>query len=164
MHKPEQTYRSRPFVFFSFAGIGAFVSNAEAVVIGETGQGALGPAMIRYADEWPFRSTHPGFLSRLSRYLSLAFGKEIAFRAPQLWHTKGEVLRKLVDEGLSRGWDETKSCSVRPNDRHGAPVCGICGGCVLRSLAISSAQIRRCARYPRARSSVARSAGWTVGN
>jgi len=141
MHKAEQTYRSRPFVFFSFAGIGAFVSDADAVVIGETGQGALGPAMIRYADEWPFRSTHPGFVSRLSRYLSLVFGKEIAFRLPQLWRTKGEVLRRLADENLLHGWDETKSCSVRPNDRHGAPVCGICGGCVLRSLAISSAEI-----------------------
>jgi hypothetical protein len=111
MHKPEQTYRSRSFVFFSFAGIGAFVSDAEAVVIGETGQGALGPAMIRYADEWPFRSTHPGFVFRLSRYLSLVFGKEIAFHLPQLWRTKGEVLRRLADEASCR--DGTKRNPVQ---------------------------------------------------
>lgn len=141
MHKPEKTYRSRPFVFFSFAAIGAFLADAEAVVVGESGQGALGPAMVRYADEWPFRSTHPGFASRLSRYLSLVFEKDIVFRLPQLWRTKGEVLRRLANEGLLRGWEHTKSCSVRPNNRHGAPSCGICGGCLLRSLAISSARI-----------------------
>ena len=141
MRKPEKTYRSRPFVFFSFAGIGAFVSEAEAVVVGETGQGSIGSAMIRYASEWPFRSTHPGFLSRLSRYLSLAFGREIPFRLPQIWKTKGEVLRRLSDEGLLQRWGETKSCSVRPNDSHHSFACGICGGCMLRSLAISSAGI-----------------------
>lgn len=137
--KPEQTYRSRPLVFFSFAGIGAFVSDAEAVVIGESGQGALGPAMVRYADEWPFRSTHPGFVSRLSKYLSMVLGRDLEFRLPQLWRTKGDVLRQLVDAALLAGWDQTKSCSVRPNSRHGNPVCGICGGCVLRSLATSAA-------------------------
>jgi len=97
--------------------------------------------MVRYADEWPFRSTHPGFVSRLSHYLSLVFEKELVFRLPQLWRTKGEVLHRLANEGLLRGWEHTKSCSVRPNNRHGASSCGICGGCLLRSLAISSAQI-----------------------
>ena len=141
MHKPEKTYRSRPFVFFTFAGIGAFVADARAVVIGESGQGSLGPAMIRYADEWPFRSTHPGFVSRISSYLSLALGRPISFRLPQLWRTKGEVLRELADQNLLHGWNETTSCSVRPNNRHGAETCGICGGCMLRSLALFTSQI-----------------------
>ena len=38
MHKPEKTYRSRPFVFFSFAAIGAFVAEAESVVVGGSGK------------------------------------------------------------------------------------------------------------------------------
>jgi 7-cyano-7-deazaguanine synthase in queuosine biosynthesis len=141
MPKPEQTYRTRPFVFFSFAGIGAFVANSEAVVIGESGQGALGPALVRYADEWPFRSTHPGFISRLEKYLSLAFHTPIHFRMPQLWRTKGEVLLSLKDDGLLGNWTGTSSCSVRPANRHGGRACGICGGCMLRALATHSAGV-----------------------
>lgn len=139
MPKKELTYRTRPFVFFSFAGIGAFVTGAEAVVIGESGQGALGPALVRYADEWPFRSTHPGFVSRIARYLELAFGSAIAFRMPQRWRTKGEVLLELKAAGLLGRWQDTSSCSVRPVGKHGASVCGVCGGCMLRSLAVHSA-------------------------
>jgi 7-cyano-7-deazaguanine synthase in queuosine biosynthesis len=139
--KPEQTYRTRPFVFFSFAGIGAFVSAAEAVVVGETGQGALGPALIRYADEWPFRSTHPGFLSRMASYLSYAFNADIRIEMPHLWSTKGEVLARLKEEGLLGKWAETSSCSVRPANKHGAGACGVCGGCMLRTLATHTAGI-----------------------
>jgi 7-cyano-7-deazaguanine synthase in queuosine biosynthesis len=141
MRKYEQTYRSRPFVFFSFSGIGAFVSGAEKVIVGETGQGVLGPALLPYAGEWPFRSTHPGFLVRMGRYLSLVFGKDVPIELPQLWKTKGEVLRHLREQDLLSGWQETRSCSVRPADKHGSEACGICGGCTLRALALHSADL-----------------------
>jgi 7-cyano-7-deazaguanine synthase in queuosine biosynthesis len=139
MPKKEQTYRSRPFVFFSFAGIGAFVAGAEAIVVGESGQGALGPALLPYGGEWPFRSTHPGFLKRMERYLSLAFSRETRVDQPQLWRTKGEVLRLLQEKELLGRWQETRSCSLRPANKHGARACGFCGGCMLRGLAIHSA-------------------------
>lgn len=139
--KREQSYRTRPFVFYTFAGIGAYVARSEAVVIGESGQGTFGPAMIRYAGEWPFRSTHPGFVQRFSNYLSLALDQKIEFRQPQLWKTKGEVLRELHKRGLQSGWESTRSCSVRPNNCHEQRACGICGGCILRSLAVSSSDV-----------------------
>lgn len=139
MPKKEQSYRSRPFVFFSFAGIGAFVAGAEKVVVGESGQGTLGPALVPYGGEWPFRSTHPGFLKRMARYLGLAFSRDLPIDQPQLWRTKGEVLKLLEDKDLLGKWDETRSCSVRPANKHGASVCGFCGGCMLRALAIHSA-------------------------
>ncbi|MGV3556276.1 MAG: 7-cyano-7-deazaguanine synthase [Croceibacterium sp.] len=141
MSKREQTYRSRPFVFFSFAGIGAFVSGAAQIVVGESGQGTLGPALLPFGGEWPFRSTHPGFLSRMSRYLGLAFNKEVAIKLPQLWRTKGEVLKQLRERDLLGRWQETRSCSVRPAAKHGADACGICGGCTLRALALRSANL-----------------------
>jgi hypothetical protein len=139
MPKHEQSYRSRPFVFFSFAGIGAFVAAAEAIVVGESGQGALGPPLIPYGGEWPFRSTHPGFIARMETYLGLVFGQAVHFEQPQLWRTKGEVLKQLRDRNLLGRWEETRSCSVRPANRHGAATCGICGGCLLRTLALHSA-------------------------
>jgi 7-cyano-7-deazaguanine synthase in queuosine biosynthesis len=139
LRKKEQTYRSRPFVFFSFAGIGAFAAGAESVVIGESGQGALGPALVPYGGEWPFRSTHPGFLSLMARYLSLVFSRHTPIDQPQLWRTKGEVLQLLKEKDLLGRWMDTRSCSVRPSSKHGARTCGICGGCLLRSLAVHAA-------------------------
>lgn len=141
MPKKEQTYRSRPFVFFSFAGIGAFVAEAEAIIVGESGQGTLGPALLPYGGEWPFRSTHPGFLIRMARYLGLAFSRVVPIEQPQLWRTKGEVLQVLKDRNLLGEWEDTRSCSVRPANKHGAPACGFCGGCMLRSLAVHSARL-----------------------
>jgi hypothetical protein len=141
MPKKEQSYRSRPFVFFSFAGIGALVAGAEAIVIGESGQGALGPPLIPYGGEWPFRSTHPGFVARMATYLGSIFSQPVHFEQPQLWRTKGEVLRELQDRNILGPWEDTRSCSVRPANRHGAETCGICGGCVLRALAMHSAGI-----------------------
>lgn len=142
MPKKEQTYRSRPFVFLSFAGIGAFVSGAQKVVVGESGQGALGPALLPYGGEWPFRSVHPGFLTRMARYLGLAFSRPIPIELPQVWCTKAEVLGKLREKNLLDGWEGTRSCSARPAGRHGIWACGLCGGCVLRALAARTADLQ----------------------
>jgi hypothetical protein len=58
----ETSYRTRPLVFYTVAAIAAVVSKANAVVIGENGQGALGPACLPFGGEWWFRSVHPGFV------------------------------------------------------------------------------------------------------
>jgi 7-cyano-7-deazaguanine synthase in queuosine biosynthesis len=124
----EATYRTRPLVFYTLAAIGAVVTNAEAVVIGENGQGAFGPACLPFADEWWFRSAHPAFVQRWATFLGLVLERPIRFEQPQLWKTKGEVLSTLRTEGLIAGWEQTSSCATRPKDRHGHHGCGVCGG------------------------------------
>lgn len=138
-HPREQTYRTRPFVYFSIAAIAAATLEVEAIVIGENGQGALGPSFAIFGNEWPFRSTHPGFICRLQDFLTLLFQKNIRFEQPQLWRTKGEVLGELKERNLLDGWESTTSCSARPMQRHGNHGCGICGGCILRQTAVHAA-------------------------
>lgn len=140
-HPREKTYRTRPLVYFSIAAIAAVTVKAESIVIGENGQGALGPSFARFHNEWPFRSAHPGFIARLSTFLSAAFEADVVFKQPQLWRTKGEVLRELHDRDLLAGWQETQSCSMRPLQRQGRHACGICGGCLLRQTAGWAAKI-----------------------
>lgn len=140
-HPRERTYRTRPLVYFSIAAIAAATAKAEAVVIGENGQGALGPSLARFGNEWPFRSAHPGFVSRLSTFLSRALGTPVNFVQPQLWRTKGEVLSELRDRDLLAGWESTQSCSMRPLQRKKRKACGLCGGCLLRQMAGSAANI-----------------------
>jgi 7-cyano-7-deazaguanine synthase in queuosine biosynthesis len=137
----EVSYRTRPLVFYTLAAISALMTGADAVVIGESGQGAIGPACLPFADEWWFRSAHPAFVERWSNFLRLVLGRPIRFEQPQLWKTKGEVLANLRAEGLLAGWEWTSSCCTRPNDRHGHQGCGICGGCLLRTVSAHSADI-----------------------
>lgn len=129
----EVSYRTRPLVFYTLAAIGAVITEAEAVVIGENGQGAIGPACTRFADEWWFRSAHPAFVKRWANFLGIVLGKAIRFEQPQLWKTKGEVLSELQTKGLTVGWEKTSSCATRPTSRYGRRRCGICGGCLLRA-------------------------------
>lgn len=140
-HPREKTYRTRPFVYFSMVGIAAATLGVKAVVIGENGQGALGPSFAKFGNEWPFRSAHPGFVSRLQKYLTLLFNVPVRFDQPQLWRTKAEVLAELRERGLLAGWEATTSCSARPLQKGGHSACGVCGGCVLRRVALRASAI-----------------------
>jgi hypothetical protein len=131
----EVSYRTRPLIFYTLAAIAAVITKADAVVIGENGQGAFGPASLPFAHEWWFRSAHPGFVKRWEKFLGLILDRPIRFEQPQLWKTKGEVLSSLCDQDLV-GWEQTSSCATRPKERYGRRGCGVCGGCLLRSVSI----------------------------
>ncbi len=135
----EVSYRTRPLVFYTLAAIAAALTQAEAVVIGENGQGAIGPACLPFADEWGLRSAHPAFVRRWANFLGIILGKPVRFEQPQLWKTKGEVLSNLRAEDLTTGWEQTNSCSTRPKNRYGCRGCGICGGCLLRTVSAHAA-------------------------
>lgn len=135
----EQSYRSRPLVYFTFAAVASAVAGAEKVLVGESGQGAIGPALLPFANEWPFRSTHPAFLSRLGQFLQAVYGQSIQIEAAQVWRTKGEVLLDLKEKNLVLGIEGTRSCSLDVRHRQGFDGCGICGGCLLRTTALRSA-------------------------
>lgn len=138
-HPRERTYRTRPLVYFSLAALGAATVGASSIVIGENGQGALGPSLARFSDEWPFRSTHPGFVKRLEKFLNAVMGTSLEFQQPQLWRTKAEVLMDLANAGQQSGWQDTISCSMRPLQRDLRRACGLCGGCLLRRTALHNA-------------------------
>jgi 7-cyano-7-deazaguanine synthase in queuosine biosynthesis len=138
-HPRELTYRTRPFVYYSIAAIAAATLDAKAMVLGESGQGAIGPSFARFGNEWPFRSAHPGFTKRLERYFTLVFAKPIHIQQPQIWKTKGEVLAELAEANAQEGWSETTSCSARPLQRYGEKGCGVCGGCLLRRVSSEAA-------------------------
>ena len=142
----EVSYRTRPLVFYTLAGIAAVATDAEAVVIGENGQGALGPACVPFADEWWLRSAHPAFIHRWASFLQLVLDRPVRFEQPQLWKTKGQVILNLRERELIRGWELTRSCSARPKDRYGRHGCGICGGCLLRAVAAHAAGLRSTAQ------------------
>ncbi len=134
---PEPTFRTRSFLFLTFAGIAARLADAEAIVIPENGQGSVGPSLVPFGAESPQRGSHPAFTRLLGQLLNSLWRNDVPFQHRQLWRTKAEVLRLLSKEGLIDGWERTRSC---PRDRRHVNLCGksvqcgVCSGCLLRRM------------------------------
>jgi len=138
----ESSYRSRAFVFQTMAAIAAVQSEGDLVIVAESGQGSLGPWLVPVGQEASDIRTHPLFTRALSRLLEFVFGRRIKFVHPQLWLTKGETLRLLVEAKLHDGWQDSFSCAVqiRHQTKQGARLhCGICPNCLLRRQSVFAA-------------------------
>jgi len=138
----ESSFRSRAFVFGVMAGLAAYLSESTRVIVPESGQGTFGPWLLPVGSEAPDIHSHPIFTHRLSRFLELAIGTRIRFEHPRRWHTKGETLRALREQGLTGGWSGTHSCARRSyhvNVDGRRAHCGVCAACLLRRQSILAA-------------------------
>lgn len=139
----ESSARSRGFKFALIAGIASYFSGAAQIIVPESGQGALGPALLAVGQGYPDYRSHPLFTNRMERFLEALFGHRASFQFPQLWNTKGETLSRFLKEcGPGATWAETWSCwqqarqaSVDGKKRQ----CGICAACMLRRLSVHAA-------------------------
>lgn len=139
----EASNRSRGFKFAIIAGIAAYLSEVDTIIVPESGQGALGPVLIPVVQAYPDYRNHPLFTDRMERFLAALIGHQVAYTFPRLWFTKGETLKAFVAESDERQtWDSTISCWQQ--NRH-VPVqgakrqCGICAACMLRRMSVHAA-------------------------
>lgn len=139
----ESTARSRGFKFALISGLAAYLSKAGQVIVPESGQGALGPALITVGQGYEDYRSHPLFTDRMEKFLDLLLNHRLHFHFAQLWLTKAETLKKFVAEcsdGSSWAdtwscWQQTRQVSVAGKKRQ----CGICAACQLRRLSIHGA-------------------------
>lgn len=138
----ESSARNRGFKFSSIAGVAAYLSGANEIIIPESGQGALGPVLIGVAHAYPDYRNHPLFAKKMERYFRVLFGRDFQFRFPRLWHTKGETLRAYADLPEGDDWPRTRSCwrgsrwvSIAGSRRQ----CGVCASCMLRRMSVHAA-------------------------
>lgn len=137
IHHAEESYRTRAFLFTTLAAIASRLTGNLDVIVPENGIGAIGPSLVPFSTEHPHRAAHPGFTLRLAEFLRTLRRTPPKFAFPHLWKTKGEVLHDLAGHGLE-GWQASRSCSRNParakkgSNSH----CGICGGCLLRRIAL----------------------------
>ncbi|HZQ25204.1 MAG TPA: 7-cyano-7-deazaguanine synthase [Terriglobales bacterium] len=136
----ESSARSRGFKFALLSGIAAYLAKAGLIVVPESGQGALGPALVTVGQAYEDYRSHPLYTDRMEVFLAALLGHQVRFQFPRLWHTKGETLAKFIKEcdGAS-GWQDTWSCwqqtrqvSVDKKKRQ----CGICAACMLRRMSV----------------------------
>lgn len=140
----ESSFRSRGFKFLLLGGLAAFLAEAKRVILPESGQGALGPALITSGQAHPDYRNHPRFTRKLEQFINALLETAISYEFPQLWKTKGQGLSEYLQRSEFRSgpWAETKSCwqqsrqvSVGGKHRH----CGICAACLLRRLSVHAA-------------------------
>lgn len=138
----ETSARNRGFKFAMISAIAAYLSGAEEIVIPESGQGAIGPALIPVGHAYPDFRNHPLFTRRMELFVTALFGRPFKYIFPRLWYTKGETLREYVAITGRADWGLTKSCwrSSQWSSIHGhRRQCGVCAACMLRRLSIHAA-------------------------
>ncbi len=139
----ETSARSRGFKFAMVSGLAAHLVGARTIIVTESGQGSLGPALVPVGQTYEDYRNHPLYTDRMEAVLQALYGRSIRFDFPRLWHTKGETLAAFV-AGCADGhtWADTWSCWQQP--RQVSVVgrkrqCGICAACMLRRLSIHAA-------------------------
>lgn len=138
----ETTARSRGFKFALISGLGAYLAGAEQIVIPESGQGAIGPALATVSHAYPDYRNHPRFTALMARFLKALLGKPVQFSFPRLWHTKGETLRAFAALPEGGAWRETRSCWRNSQwcAVNGKLLqCGVCAACMLRRMSVHAA-------------------------
>lgn len=140
----DQSVRSRGFKFAAISAVVANITSSPKVAIPESGQGAIGPVMVGNYGTYPDYRNHPAFLIRMEKFIKRLFGAEIRYIQPQIWHTKGQTIRKYVDgqKENAQGVLDTRSCwQSRHNVRFDGKFrqCGICSACLLRRMSIQVA-------------------------
>jgi 7-cyano-7-deazaguanine synthase in queuosine biosynthesis len=141
----ESTARSRGFKFATVSGIAAYLVQAREIVIPESGQGALGPALVPTGQGYADFRNHPLFTDRMEIYFKALFGEDIHFNFPRLWFTKGETLAAYAELAGARAhidahscWQQNRHVSVNGSRRE----CGVCAACMLRRLSVHAAGLK----------------------
>jgi hypothetical protein len=140
--QPVSSGRSRGFKFALISGIAAYLAKVNRIIVPESGQGGLGPALLP-AGAYPDYRSHPSFTVRMEQFLQALLARPIRYEFPRLWYTKGETLRAAVLLAENQdAWKKTRSCwqdsrQVSINRRRRQ--CGVCAACMLRRLSVHAA-------------------------
>lgn len=141
MRNRETSSRTRGFKYGLISGIAAHLTNAPEIIIPESGQGSIGPALITSVHSYPDYRNHPLFTVKMQRFLKALLGHEVRFAFPRIWNTKGETLREFAAKPGS-DWQTTRSCwrnsqwsAVNGTLRQ----CGVCAACMLRRVSVHAA-------------------------
>ena len=138
----ESSARSRGFKFALISGLAVFLAKANHIIVSESGQGSLGPALVTVGQAYEDYRTHPLFTERMERFLAALLNHPVRFQFPRIWHTKAETLAKYVAECQPSTWSDTLSCwqqNRQVSVDHKRRQCGICAACMLRRMSIHAA-------------------------
>ena len=140
----ELSQRCRSFLFLAIGGAVAATVGAGDVEIYESGVGVLNlPSMTgMLVGARATRSCHPELVRLMTTLVSAVAGRPLAFSLPFIQHTKSEVVRAFLGEGLQAIVPLTTSCVHYPIRIRGtAKQCGLCFACIGRRQALFAANV-----------------------
>ena len=141
----ESSARSRGFKFAVVTAIAAAMSGVQRIIVTESGQGVLGPVLVRSGHAYPDYRVHPAFSRKMESLFLALTGHEIRYEYPRLWYTKGETMAAAKalptpPDFVTRTrscWQSSQQASVDGSRRQ----CGICAACMLRRVSMFAAEI-----------------------
>lgn len=141
----ESSFRSRSFQFAALTAIAAHIRGVQRIVVPESGQGALAPAILSlYGIHADYRN-YPPFFRKMERFIKALLNHEVHFEQPRLWSTKGQTLLEFLKlpEKRAEHLVNTRSCwQTRRVVNIGKRLqCGLCAACLLRRLSLHTAGI-----------------------
>lgn len=140
----ESSFRSRGFQFAAMTSIAAHIRNLERIVVPESGQGALGPAMLPLHGIYADYRNYPMFFRKMERFVEVALNHKVHFDQPRLWFTKGQTLNAFLELENKSKQDliGTRSCWQKRhivNVDNAVRQCGLCAACILRRFSMHAA-------------------------
>jgi 7-cyano-7-deazaguanine synthase in queuosine biosynthesis len=142
----ESSFRSRGFQFAAMTAIAASIRKFERIIVPESGQGALGPAMLPLLGLYADYRNYPVFFRKMEVFVAAALDHKVSFEQPRLWYTKGQTLSDFLklDGKTKDELIDTRSCWQK---RHIVNVdkrvrqCGLCAACLLRRMSLHTAGV-----------------------
>lgn len=145
-NRSESSFRSRGFIFASVTAIVAQLCDVSRIIVPESGQGALGPALLPLHKTVADYRCHPTFFRKMECFIRALLGYTVNYDQPRLWYTKGETIEAFMAQ-YNRNAEcviNTRSCwqqqwNVRGDEK--VNQCGICAACLLRRMSMLAAGI-----------------------
>jgi hypothetical protein len=120
--------------------LAAWWSNSDTILIPENGQGIIGPVLTPKGMEYEYLGSHPLFTYELGLLVQEALGVTVRFVHPNIWKTKGTVLREAIYSNATI--PKSMSCVMDSRQGFGGEIhCGICSNCLLRRVSLHAASI-----------------------
>jgi 7-cyano-7-deazaguanine synthase in queuosine biosynthesis len=141
----ESSFRTRAFQFASITAIAAHIADFSRIVVPESGQGALSPAMLPLHRVYADYRNYPTFFRKMEQFINLLFKHQVHYEQSRLWSTKGQTMCDFLKLPGKTPEDliETRSCwQVRNVVNKGTrKQCGLCAACLLRRFSLYKANI-----------------------
>lgn len=133
----EESQRTRSFLFLVLAALVARRSGYRNIVlIAENGQMAIHlPLSAARIGGFSTHTAHPRFVCEMGAFLSSVLGFDLSISNPFLYHTKAEVIRRVVTEH-SRVVPLATSCWRASRVGGAKDHCGVCIPCLVRRIAV----------------------------
>ena len=137
----EYTQRARSFLYASLGATVAMMLGLRKLCFYENGVVSLNlPVCAQVVGGRATRTTHPRVLAGLQDLLSLLADEKFTLENPFLWLTKGEVVKKILDNGCGPLIAPSRSCAHTWETTNQHTHCGVCSQCLDRRFGIIAAK------------------------